>query len=93
MKCPTCPDVEMSAAVRDVDYTALAGLRGKTVALDGITTFTCDRCKGLYLEIHRMADLHRELAATAMLDVKHLRMRFNGQWSALIQQAGKKTKS
>jgi hypothetical protein len=73
----------MVKRVGDFDYTSLAGLRGKIVILSDVSIYDCKGCGPIasYVEISRMADLHRELNAARALLVKRLWCRFdNNEW-------------
>lgn len=79
MKCPTC-QTSMLKLKEDVDYTRLAGLRGKTVTLTGLTIYQCKHCgpASSYIEYPRLGSLVRELEACRATLAKHVVGRFNG---------------
>lgn len=84
MTCTDC-NKRMTATSGDYDYTKLAGLRGKTVTLDDVRMHTC-ACGKEFVEIPRMAPLHRALAAADALTVKALRLRYDKKegWIVVI---------
>jgi hypothetical protein len=63
----------------DVDYTRLAGLRGKAVTLTDIRIHQCEKCgpASRFIELPRWGSLVRELEACRGLLVKHLWCRFD----------------
>lgn len=78
----------MRKRVGDFDYTRLAGLRGKTVALSDVTIYECEGCgpSASYVQIPRMADLHRALDAGKALRVKRLWCRFaDNEWALVVE--------
>jgi predicted aldo/keto reductase-like oxidoreductase len=98
VKCLAC-STPMIGLVNDFDYTTLANLRGTAVILVDVTIFQCAYCgpPANYVEIPRMAELHRNLAATKTLHAKRLHFRFiGGEWAVVIpltkQHAAKKGK-
>jgi hypothetical protein len=89
VKCGKC-DQPMRVSTDDLDYTKLAGLRGKTVILVDVVFFHCDGCgpSARLFEIPRMAALHRELAAAKAIRVKTLVGRFTDadEWVFVLRE-------
>jgi hypothetical protein len=88
--CPGCGK-RMVATIGDYDYTKLAALRGKTVTLGEVRVYTCT-CGEEYVEIPRMAALHRALVAADALTVKALRMFYEKKegWTVVIPMSKEK---
>jgi len=94
MKCLSCQRL-MAKYVGDFDYTSLAGLRNKTVVLSDVSIYECKHCGPAtsYVEISRMADLHRELRAARAVLVKRLWFRFiNDEWVLIMESHRKPSK-
>jgi hypothetical protein len=90
MRCLSCEN-PMVKRVGDFDYTNLAGLRGKIVILSDVSIYGCKGCgpAATYVEISRMADLHRELVAAGALLVRRLWCRFvNNEWVLVMESNG-----
>lgn len=91
----------MVARVDYFDYTSLAGLRRTTVTLCDVTIYQCEMCgpTSAFVEICRIADLTRELAAAKAIHVKELWCSFrDNEWTIALtpqepmpQRRGKKS--
>jgi hypothetical protein len=84
----------MEKRVEDLDYSQLAGLRGRTVILQQITVHVCPRCKDQsFIEIPRLGSLTRELTAARALHLKKLRFEFvENEWVIVLEMTPKALK-
>jgi hypothetical protein len=70
----------MTTSHVDVDYTRHAGRRGVTVILCDVFSHQCKTCPAYFVDIHRVADLERELASTRTLRrIKQIRCTFRDE--------------
>jgi len=70
----------MVRRIENVNYTKMAGLRGKRVMLRDVVTLSCTSkpCGRRDIELRQAAGLHRELAATRALKVAQIYARHEG---------------